>query len=148
MRRIGLTVFVGLVVLAVMAVLPAASFAIAGKTDVSGTVSNNGTPVKKAQVTVTCNGITKNTKTNASGAYLVQFSIKKAPANSPVTVTASKGSLSGSATGKVVGDTAALNVAIVNVSVLPELGAGAAIAAAVVACGGFFFIRRRKLAVH
>jgi hypothetical protein len=129
--------------------LPATSFAASAQTDVNGTVTYKGNPVKHAHVSVTCGSTTKNVQTDASGAYLAVFSAKKCPKGSTVTVNASKsGDGSGSNTGTVnPEDTDKLNVAIVNVS-LPEFGLLTAGAATVAGGTAFAVVRRRQLSGH
>ena len=131
---------------AAIALAPAMSLAKAAQTDIDGTVTASGSPVKHATVEVTCDGTTKTTHTNASGAYLVTFAAKKCPAGSTVTVDASKGGVgSGSNSGTVSPyDTDKLNVGIVNVAI-PEMGYATGALALVGATGAVVALRRREL---
>jgi hypothetical protein len=134
---------------ALAVLVPATTFAAAGQTDVQGTVTNGGNPVKNAVVSVTCGSTTKKAHTDASGAYLVVFNIKKCPIGSTVTVTASKKHVgTGSNSGPVTsGGTDKLNVAFVSVS-LPEFGLVTAGAATLVGGAAFAVVRRRQLSGH
>jgi hypothetical protein len=138
-----------LATLVTIVAMPAATFAAAGQTDVNGTVTNGGAPVKNAIVEVTCGSTTKQAHTDASGAYLVVFNIKKCPAGSSVQVNASKKHVgSGASTGTVSPqNTDRLNVAIVNVS-LPEFGLVGLIGATFIGGGAFLVMRRRQLSGH
>jgi hypothetical protein len=129
--------------------MPAATFAAGGQTDVNGTVTKGGSPVKNAKVQVTCGTTTKKAHTDASGAYLVVFKIAKCPAGSTVNVTASKNHVgSGSNSGTVSPyNTDKLNVAIVNVSV-PEFGLIGLTGATLIGGGAFMVTRRRQLSDH
>lgn len=125
-------------------ILPASVLATRSNTDVTGYVTDNGQAVNKADVRVTCQGDTKHTKTDSSGAYLVVFPAQKCPDGSVVTVSASEGGVSGTTSGTVLRETTRLNVAVINVSV-PELGWLTGIAAAVIGGAAFLVIRRRQL---
>jgi hypothetical protein len=127
--------------------VPAASFAAAAQTDVSGTVTDNGSLVQGADVTIMCNGLTRHTTTGGKGAYLFVFQKVNCPDGSNVTVTATKASMDGSNSGSVNSESNKLNVAIINVS-LPELGAFAAGGAAILGGGAFLAVRRNELKKH
>ena len=106
--------------------------------------------VSGANVTVTCDGNQLTTVTTGAGAYGVQFiPASLCPDGANATVAASKGSEDGSNSGTVNNavnsDETLLNVAIVNVSLVPELGLLTGIVAVIVAGGSFMVIRRRKL---
>jgi hypothetical protein len=141
MKKLILGAFSALVL---MLAIPAASFAATAQTDISGTVTDNGSPVKGADVTLTCNGLTRHTTTGGKGAYLFVMQKANCPAGSNVTVSATKSSMGGSNSGTVNSESNKLNVAIVNVS-LPELGAFAAAGAAILGGGAFLVIRRHAL---
>jgi hypothetical protein len=147
MRRFVVLALACVAILGVLGVFPAAGLAASGKTDVSGYVFFKGSPVKGAVVTVTANGFVKGDVTDKSGAYFVQFSAKSVPAGSTVTVQAFKGKKSGSNTGTAGALTTKLNVALVNVDMVPEFGMIAGGAALLIGGGAFLFMRRRRLAV-
>jgi hypothetical protein len=145
MKKYLLTV---VLIAAALVVIPtAASFASSsapkGVTQVTGAVTNNGQAVKGAKVSVTCVSTTKNTKTDKTGTYLVQFNAKKCPLGSVITAAASKGKQSGSKTGTATSYTPQLNVALINISI-PEFSTVLGIVALVVAAGAFLSIRSRK----
>ncbi len=116
-----------------------------GETQVTGVISENGTPIKNAKVTVVCNGKSKSDKTNNSGTYRVEYKDKKCPKGSSVSVTAStKDGKSGTSTGTADEVTTKLNVAVVNVAV-PEIGTIASIAAVGIAGAAIVYVRRKSL---
>ena len=147
MKKKLLTAITSALALAIL--VPASTFALPAQTDVNGTVTNGGSPVKHATVDVTCGSTTKKVQTDATGAYLAVFKAKKCPAGSTVTVTASKKKVgSGSNSGTVNPyDTDRLNVAIINVS-LPEFGLVTAGAATLVGGVAFTVVRRRQISAH
>lgn len=140
-----------LVSLAAVVVLPLSASAITpvvpkGDTDVTGTVTFNGAPVKGAKVAVVCNGNTKNVKTDKAGDYLAVFKAKNCPAGSSVNITATKNKETGVGSGTAAATNTKLNIAMVNVSVaLPEMGFVTGSAAAVVAGGAVYTVRRRRV---
>ena len=130
--------------LAVAVLLPAATFAASARTEVSGVVTNNGSPVKGAEVVVICDSNAKDTKTDKTGTYLVQYAAVKCPNGATAHVTATAGSLGGNNSGSVNGLTEKLNVAIVNVSVVPEFGLITGLAATILGGAGYLVIRRHE----
>jgi hypothetical protein len=130
----------------IVLLIPASSFASSSVTDVTGTVTSNGSPVKGATVTVVCDSNQKTTTTASNGSYRVQYSYKKCTDGSKATVMATKGSKGGTNSGIVNQDgSAALNVAIVNVSLVPEFGIVTGVSAAILGGATFLVIRRREL---
>jgi hypothetical protein len=133
--------------LAAAVMLPMAAMAAeGGNTIVDGTVTNSGSPVNGANVTVTCNGHTQTATTNSLGAYLVVFSAADCPVAATANVSAAKsGAGSGSNSGPVgPTDSAAINVGIVNVAI-PEFGIVAGLLALLGAAGAFVVTRRHHL---
>src|ERR1700689_3071367 len=134
--------------LATLVALPASALA-ASTSAIAGTVTSNGNPVSGASVSVTCNGHTLTSGTTVAGAYLVRFSpATNCPAGSTAHVTATKGGHSGSKSGTVNNLGADINLAIVNVSNVPEFGMAAGISAAILGGGAFMVVRRRQLSEH
>lgn len=130
-----------------VAALPVAAFAEGGQSIVAGTVTNSGTgnPVGGASVSVLCDGHTLTSSTTSAGAYVVQFPSADCPNGATAQVTATKGSNSASNSGKVNKLSASVNLAIVNVSVVPEFGIVAGISAAILGGGAFIVMRQRQL---
>ena len=149
MRRVSLLV-ASAIALAALALVPAAAFASgvpAAKTFIEGTVTHLGAPVSGATVTVVCNGVTQTGVTNGAGRYQFQDTQVNWPLDATVTATATKESLTGSNTGTVDYRNKEINVAVVNVSAVPEFGAIAGATAVLLGAVAFVFIRRRRLAV-
>lgn len=138
----------GFLATAALGFLPLAASAADGSTVVGGQVTNNGSSVDGAKVTVVCNGHQKKTTTDASGVYAVQFKIANCPAGSSVSVDATKKKEgAGHSTGTANPLDTQLNVAIVNVA-LPELGLLTGMGALIAGGGALFAIRRRNLDVR
>lgn len=116
--------------------------ALPPETDVTGIVTDGGTPVPGAMVTVKCGATTKTDTTNASGTYLVSFTAAECPPGSLVTVAAKKGTKAGTTTGRVVGITTKLNVGLVNIEI-PEYGWLGGLLALGAGTGTVIFVRRR-----
>ena len=116
-------------------------------TIVTGTVTDaSDTPLAGASVTVSCNSSVQNDITNAAGDYYVEFDPSSfCPDGASATVTATKGSLSGTNSGKVNDVTTRVNLALVNVQAVPEIGTVAAISAMAVAGGALVYSRRRQM---
>ncbi len=131
----------------VLAVLvPAITFAAPNPTAtaVSGTVTHNGSPVAGANVTVNCVGNVLTDVTDAAGGYEVDYMpASLCPAEATASVSATLGDLSGSNSGPVGAVTSNLNVALVDVAVVPEMGVMLSIGAAFTGAGAFMVIRRR-----
>ncbi|MEK7152591.1 MAG: hypothetical protein AAB834_01480, partial [Patescibacteria group bacterium] len=119
-----------LVTLGITLLLPAAAFAAATSTVVSGIVTDKaGKPVAGATVSVICNGNTKTDTTDAAGAYGVTFTIAQCPSGKTAQAVASKGNSNGVSSGTVNAGHADINLAVVNVKIVavPEFGVIAAI---------------------
>lgn len=134
----------GLVLLMPASLARAAVDQSPGATDISGVVTHNGNPVNNANVTATCNSISESDSTDYTGTYIVIFTSSECYSGLTVNVTASSGNLNGSNSGTVDGLTARLNVAVVNVSFVPELGTVTGIAAVTLGGGAFLVIRRHN----
>lgn len=113
--------------------------------------------IKGANVTVTCGGNVISTTSLADGSYKVQYT-DVCVNGSSLTVYAVKGPLSGSKTGtiKAQGDCTnptsdnclinvfeGLDVAVVNVPLVPEFNVGVGALTALGAVGVFFLIRKK-----
>jgi len=134
-----------IVSLGVALLLPAAAFA-ANSTIVSGVVTDkDGKPVAGATVSVICNGNTKTDTTDAGGAYAVTFTQAQCPSGKTAQVVASKGNNNGANSGVIRAGHADINLAVLNVKIVPvpEFGAISALAATLFGGGGFMLIRRR-----
>jgi hypothetical protein len=117
---------------------------------------DNGTAIGKASVTVVCahgkKTYTETTKTVNSGllkgTYIVTFPQTHCKATDTVTVTASKGSVTGTKTGTVKDfikeKCLDLDIALVNVVIptVPEFGLIAGLTTVLSALGLFFIVRR------
>lgn len=95
-------------------------------TIIKGTVKDGGGGVVAgANVSVTCDGVTRNTTTNGSGDYLVMYSRAECAQGDTATATATASEGTGSADGTVqrynYGPGLDLDIAIINISV-PEFG--------------------------
>jgi hypothetical protein len=136
--------------LGILLLIPAASFADNSQTIISGTVTHNGVPVSGANVTVSCDGNVLNDTTNPAGGYVVDYaSITLCPDTTTATAIATYGKLSGSDTkpvSQIVVGT--LNVAVVPVSLVPELGLITGITATVLSATAFMIVRRRQVSGH
>lgn len=128
-------------------VFPAAStFAATGTTNVFGTVTGGGSPISGANVSVECNGNIQTDSTDADGGYLVQYTLTECPNGETANVSATKGSNSGSNSGKVNKQNSKLNVAMVDVNIaLPEMGVVTG-GIATLGAGGALLLTRRKRA--
>ncbi len=144
MKQVTLSIFTAMGLLILM---PAAmASASSTETIIAGTVTDSGSPVDGASVTVTCNGVSENTSTTSAGGYGVQYiPASVCPEGSTATVAATKGSITGSNSGKVLSADDTLNVAIVNVAAVPELGVVGGLGAVVLGGGAMFLIRRHNL---
>ncbi len=129
--------------------LPVAAFATPGVTDVTGVISLNGNPVGAGvTATVVCHNNTLTDATDSSGTYFVQFTQQQCPKNQTATVSATVSGNTGSNTGKVNGVTNKLNLAVVDVNVVPEFGLIAAAGAGLIGGAGFLIVRRRQTSDH
>ena len=138
---------IGLFILMPASMSLAASSKSSGVTDISGVVTHNGSPITGANVTVVCNSYNGTSNTDNTGTYLVVFSSAKCPNGDIAYVTATSGDLGGVNNGPVNALTARLNVSIVNVSLVPELGIVTGFGATIIGGGTFLYIRRRNLSV-
>jgi len=113
---------------------------------VSGAISDTGVPVEGADVSVSCNGFNMNTMSNASGIYFVQFLDSECPVGQVVNVNASKGSMAGTNTGVMEeGDPfggVVVDVAVVNVPLMPEFGLVTGALTSLVS-GGLYLLKKR-----
>jgi hypothetical protein len=135
-----------LVAFGFIAFLPVTAMATpSGTTYIAGTITHNGSPVSGASVAVTCNSNVLDSSTTVAGGYIVQFPSGECPDSSTAGVAASKGALGGSNSGTVYGLTTDINLALVNVSLVPELGLITGVGAAVLGGGAFLVIRRQNL---
>lgn len=153
MKKLFISVLASVLVsIALVGVAPATSFAAPssqprnGETTISGYVSSNGKKVNEAYVTATCNGHTKHFHTTPGGFYTIQFTARRCPPSTLVTVTASKKGQSGANQGNVNNEQHAhINVVIGNVAV-PEFGIITGAAAVIGGVAVLAVIRRRHLA--
>ena len=110
---------------------------------VTGKVTNNSLPVSGAIVSVKCEVTTVTATTNSNGTYAVIFNNPLCLTGDTVTVTATSGSLIGSNSALVIGNSCNTNVIVVNVSV-PEFGILTTLSASVISGGAFIAVRRRS----
>ena len=130
----------------IVVILPVSAFAEGvGVSDIAGTITEGGSPVSGASVTVVCDGNTLTSGTTVAGAYFVSFPNSECPTGDTASVTATKDGASGSNSGTVNGLTTDISLAIVNVSIVPELGAITGGAAAVLGGAAFMVVRRKHL---
>ena len=113
---------------------------------VIGQVTHNSISIPGANVSVLCNGNTLTTTTNPTGLYFVQFTNSVCMSGQTVTVTATSGGMSGTETGTMDNGNSyggvRVDVAVVNIPLVPEFGM---ITGAVTALtsGGLFLLKRR-----
>lgn len=127
-------------------------FAVAAGTNatVSGTVSQDGTPIKNAAVQIICaadtNTYTHNTTSSSTGHYSTSFPVSDCPSGGNVMVSANNGAASATATG-VMGDTLALtlNLPLVGAA-LPEFTVVTWLVSAFTLLLGVLILRRQKVA--
>ena len=115
---------------------------------VAGVVSApGGGPSVGANISVLCNGNTLNTTTDGSGLYEVSFTGGVCEAGQNVTVTASKGGLTGIKNGTMQANGQAgyvkIDVAIVNIPLVPEFGLITG-AMTFLASGGVLFLIKKR----
>ena len=135
-----------LATVSIAVILPVSAFADDGGTStIAGTVSGKGGPVSGASVSVTCDGNTLGSGTTVAGAYIVNFPSSECPAGDTASVTATKGGASGSNSGTVNALGADINLAIIPVSIVPELGALTGAGAAILGGAAFMVVRRKQL---
>jgi hypothetical protein len=100
------------------------------------------TTVDGALVTVLCNGNTATTLSHDGGIYDVSFSASQCTLGDLLSVSASKGSLSGSKLGQVTNHALDWDVGIVDVPMVPEFGAIVGVLTVLGALGVFFVVRK------
>jgi hypothetical protein len=109
----------------------------------------NNAAVPGASVSVLCNGHTLPATSDPSGFYFVQYGNGLCVAGQGVTVTATKGALTGTKNGTMQADGATLilklDVAVVNVPMVPEFGLITG-AVAFLSSGGVFLALKKKRA--
>ncbi|HEX6462486.1 MAG TPA: hypothetical protein VFZ58_04435 [Candidatus Saccharimonadales bacterium] len=142
MKKRLMAVFVVAGMLAAFLAMPTVANATAAETKVTGVITDSGVPTEGAEVTVICGAFTEKDTTDKFGSYLVTFKYSDCPPGSTVKVTAKKGDKTGSKTGRVVGVTTKLNIALVNVDI-PEYGLIGAILATGAGAGALIYTRRR-----
>ena len=135
-------------------ILPVSAFADTSTSIIAGNIYKSAVQIPAnldpgVNVQVVCNGNTLNTTSTSAGGYAVTFVNGACPAGDTAVVTASKNGASGSSSGTVnnVTDTN-INVAIVSVSIVPELGALTGTGAAILGGAAFMVVRRRQLSGH
>jgi hypothetical protein len=140
MKKISVTLVMALFVLSAMSL-------ISSQTIIAGKIYNVDYTaiIPGASVTVECDEAVGNTTSVVDGSYAVSFSDDSAcNGTDTVTVSATKGELTGSASGTVQGNLIqGLDIAIVNVPLVPEFGlviGGLTIFGAVAV---FFMIRKQ-----
>jgi hypothetical protein len=120
---------------------------------VEGYVSQNNSPATGATVTATCNGATGSTTTygNSGPESPGDYSLTLSPSGlctstDTVTVVAHKGGASGQ-TSQPYGSLGVgnVNIALVNVSIVPELGALTGAGAAILGGAAFMVVRRKHI---
>ena len=139
--------------LASAAVIPlvVSHFAAAAGTNatVSGTISQDGTPIKNAAVQIVCtagaNNYTHNTTSSSTGHYSTRFPVNDCPSGGNVEVSANNGTASASATG-VMDDTLVLtlNLPLVGAA-LPEFTGATWLVSVLTLALGVLIIRYRKI---
>lgn len=136
--------------LATLILVPAVAAADPGVTDISGVVSYNGNPVGSGiTVTVNCKGNILTDTTDSSGSYFVEYSQTKCQKNQTATASATVNGHTGSNSGETKdGGSNKLNVAVVNINVVPEFGLITAGASALIGGAAFTVIRRRQISGH
>ena len=120
--------------------------AFSGNTTVGGKIwaSDSTTPVGGANVTVNCNSTMRYTTSLSDGAYSVDYNSIICPLSASVTVTAIKGSLSGSTTATVQSfPYITVNLAIADVTLTPEFGMITGMITLFGALGIFMYTRKK-----
>lgn len=116
---------------------------------VQGLISgSDNNPVDGASVSVTCNGNTQTATSNAAGFYSVQFANNVCTTGMNASVTATKNSQSGSASGVMQdGGTIGflrLDLAVVHVPIVPEFGLITGLVALATSAGSYAFLKKRS----
>jgi hypothetical protein len=117
---------------------------VAAITVVNGQVTDESGPVEGASVVATCAGETVSGTTDKDGKYYLTYPDDTSCVDGEtVTVEASKDGKSGSGEGTVVGLTATIDIALVNISIgVPEFTTVAI--PAILTLGGYLATRRRR----
>lgn len=115
---------------------------------VAGVVTGpDGNPLSGASVGVDCNSHHLSTSSSSSGTYSVQFDNGFCTLGQTVTVTATKGSLTGSNSGPMQngGDVGQvhLDVAIVNVPTVPEFGLITGVITLIASGASYLFLKKK-----
>lgn len=115
---------------------------------VAGVITGpDGNPLESASIGVDCNSHHLTTSSAANGTYSVQFDNGFCTLGQTVTVTATKGSLSGSNSGPMLngGDIGQvhLDVAIVNVPTVPEFGLVTGVITLLASAGSYLILKRK-----
>jgi hypothetical protein len=132
--------------LGLVTLLPSASFAAAtGVTVIGGKITNKGSAVSGANVIISCNGTVKSTSSVGDGSYGVTYDAAACGPNDNASVHATKGGLGGSNSAGVNPSTfsSQVNIAMVDVSVVPEFGFLTGAATIAVAGSAFMIVRRK-----
>jgi hypothetical protein len=112
-------------------------------------IKPDNTAAVGANVNVVCNGTPLSTTTDASGFYFVQYGNGVCVAGQTVTVDATLGSLHGSKSGTMSAEGyntyVKLDVAIVNVPMVPEFGLITGALALVTSAGSMVILRKRTV---
>jgi|GEM_PF-6843816 hypothetical protein len=142
-KRIVMTLLSSLVI---TMLLPATNFAVSSGAinKISGVVTNDGKTVVGAQVTVVCNGNTKNTTSGKGGAYSVRYTITQCPDQAIAHVTATDNGYSGSNSGE--GEVNENNLKLtekLNTQAVPVLGLVTGATAVVLGSAGYAIMQRR-----
>ena len=141
-----------LIALILMSLLPLVSAGDGNEaTVVGGTIYENVVEngVNGASVVVSCNGFNESAVSGSAGQYSVSFASDECECGDSVYVFASKGSLSGSSMGAVdmcnltPVPSLELDVAIVNVPLVPEFGVIVGLVTVLGAVGIFFVVRKK-----
>jgi hypothetical protein len=135
---------IGIILVLALLCLPAVLAQTCDPVYVSGEIITNDNieqPVDGATVDVYCNSNLLSTTSLPDGSYAVKYVDCACKWGDSVTVTATKGSATGSNTGTVNWDFAEVDISVVNVSI-PEFGVIAASVAMIGALGGLVLFRR------
>ena len=156
MKKLYLVPVLALLVLSSLAMVSAIVpvCATVETTFVSGVITdatNGNAPVDGADVTVDCNGNVKATTSDSSGGYEVQYDPSECDYGDPVSVSASYGGLNGESddvdwyteNSQIGCLEMIINVACVDVPLVPEFGIIVAGMTVLGALGAFFLVRRK-----
>ena len=148
---------IGLIVISLMTILMLGAISATSTTIIAGKIYNSDytATIPQADVEVTCGGNLLTTQSDNDGAYKVKYE-GLCVVDDTLTVYAEKDALSGSKTGTVkasgtcgANDNCLINVftgvdvAVVNVPLVPEFGTFVGVLTALGALGVFFIVRRK-----